>query len=744
MLQEKGIDSVKTLSALIDLLDQLSAADRAIVQQLIDETRLNIQSDTGIVELIGLEAQKRQEQDKAYNLLSQIEAGKLGDELKNYFNTVVASQTPNIFDGLGTDIVIDELTGKSQAQINSQNLDSQTGLVKSEAVLVQGGTTLEEKLAETVNLLDYIPKNEHQSIFNNTSTYDIQSALTRAVADAQGRTIRIPKAGTYVLKTPYTGTTHLNIEGEYGVTLDVSQMITTSSYAITNSGSLTYLGNLIEAVSKKSNQLKLDSVESLKSGDWLMIQNEINSSFSGYRDYYNDGEFVQILGIDTTNRIVHTVSPTYTSHSTASTTKVYKLNSVKTHFKKIHFKGGSNITSICYIYYCDRPTLEDVTFYHEKYSGIGFRTCVNAYVRNVRGINIGTSEDDYGLVFGNSQHTRVVDSNIYSRRHAIALGGGPGLGNIPVRDFRCYNTIIKNDPLSTVGAADMHGNIEDSSYENCTIYGGTNLGGKDVFYRNCTIHADLTVGWLGFVREPLGGTFGWINCTGYSNGDPAISSRGFFDMGGNSIALSENAKEAVTILIQGGNYHLTAETGRDNRTYVGPFLRVSNNGSQHKLNCKVDSITIENRVPLSAIINTINVSGSQESDYMWVDNISFKHQIYSFIISHTVSSTNQTYRDAPHRTPEIRKTETLTFNGTTSSVIGSSVTHSPFRFPRVPSVRIDTNGQVQGKVGGKFVQATLHNATTDYSTVAVYSLDGTPPTEGSTITVTTFSSLREV
>ncbi|MCM5533182.1 hypothetical protein [Acinetobacter pittii] len=122
VLQEKGIDSVKTLSALIDLLDQLSAADRAIVQQLIDETRLNIQSDTGIVELIDLEAQKRQEQDKAYNLLSQIEAGKLGDELKNYFNTVVASQTPHIFDGVTSQIVVDTTLNQTQAQINASQL----------------------------------------------------------------------------------------------------------------------------------------------------------------------------------------------------------------------------------------------------------------------------------------------------------------------------------------------------------------------------------------------------------------------------------------------------------------------------------------------------------------------------------------------------------------------------------------------------------------------------------------------
>ncbi|MFW6699354.1 hypothetical protein ACODTP_17770 [Acinetobacter pittii] len=118
MLQEKGVDSVKSLSALIDLLDQLSASDRAIVQQLIEETRLNIQSDTGLVELIDQEATKRQEEDKAYNLLSQIEAGKLGYDLKNYFNTVVASQTPNIFDGVTSSIVVDNVLNKTQEQIN--------------------------------------------------------------------------------------------------------------------------------------------------------------------------------------------------------------------------------------------------------------------------------------------------------------------------------------------------------------------------------------------------------------------------------------------------------------------------------------------------------------------------------------------------------------------------------------------------------------------------------------------------
>lgn len=120
VLQEKGIESAKTVSALVNILDQLTAADREIVEQLIAETRLNIQQDTGIAKLIDDEATKRIEQDKAYNLLHQIESGHLGNELKNYFNTVIATQTPNVFDGVGTSVVVDDLTGKTQAFINNE------------------------------------------------------------------------------------------------------------------------------------------------------------------------------------------------------------------------------------------------------------------------------------------------------------------------------------------------------------------------------------------------------------------------------------------------------------------------------------------------------------------------------------------------------------------------------------------------------------------------------------------------
>lgn len=52
VLQEKGIESAKTLSGLINILEQLSEADRKIVAALIEQTRTNISEDVDNVELI--------------------------------------------------------------------------------------------------------------------------------------------------------------------------------------------------------------------------------------------------------------------------------------------------------------------------------------------------------------------------------------------------------------------------------------------------------------------------------------------------------------------------------------------------------------------------------------------------------------------------------------------------------------------------------------------------------------------
>lgn len=122
VLQEKGIESAKTLSGLINILEQLSDTDRKIVEALIEQTRTSISEDKDNVELIIAEAKQRKEQDKLYNVLQQIQNGTLGNEIKNYFNTVIANQDPDfrVWEGFGTDVVFEEESGLTQKQKNSQ------------------------------------------------------------------------------------------------------------------------------------------------------------------------------------------------------------------------------------------------------------------------------------------------------------------------------------------------------------------------------------------------------------------------------------------------------------------------------------------------------------------------------------------------------------------------------------------------------------------------------------------------
>lgn len=204
VLQEKGIESAKTLSGLIKILEQLSDADRKIVEALIEQTRTNIAEDVDNVELIIEEAKQRKEQDKLYNVLQQIQNGSLGNELKNYFNTVVASQTPNVFDALDTTIVFDTTENKTQAQIN----EVQTDLNIKQAF----------KNLQIISPLDYGAKGD--GVTNDTVA--IQKAIDSGynLINLAGRTYKSDtlnmkanvtiENGTILLNTPNTTLISLN------------------------------------------------------------------------------------------------------------------------------------------------------------------------------------------------------------------------------------------------------------------------------------------------------------------------------------------------------------------------------------------------------------------------------------------------------------------------------------------------------------------------------------------------------
>ncbi len=181
VLQEKGIESAKTLSGLIKILEQLSDADRKIVEALIEQTRTNIAEDVDNVELIIAEAKQRKEQDKLYNVLQQIQNGSLGNELKNYFNTVVATQTPHVFDGIDTNLIFEG--DESQKQINEK----------------QKFLNDINKDNNDLNVLSYFTKAELAEWKKTPDSFDASDAIIRAQQQSQTPDLKFPQ-GTFVIK----------------------------------------------------------------------------------------------------------------------------------------------------------------------------------------------------------------------------------------------------------------------------------------------------------------------------------------------------------------------------------------------------------------------------------------------------------------------------------------------------------------------------------------------------------------
>jgi len=201
-------------------------------------------------------------------------------------------------------------------------------------------------------------------------------------------------------------------------------------------------------------------------------------SYSQWRPYYRAGEWKQIRAI--VGNIVWFTQSFYETY-TGLTLDLYKLNSVTCKIKNVKLSRGSGTGFAIFSLSSDAMDV-DVELDLKTDSGIYYDRCVSPKTIQSSSINLGANTDDYGVVFSNCQHGRALNVDLYARRHAIALGGSDDVCCVPVSDFRCYNSVLSADPSALAGAADMHGNVRDSSYEDCTIFGGSNIGGGDGCY----------------------------------------------------------------------------------------------------------------------------------------------------------------------------------------------------------------------------------------------------------------------
>ncbi len=410
---------------------------------------------------------------------------------------------------------------------------------------------------------------------------DDSAAFAAARAAASGKRIYAP-AGTYKISQALTGSTDFILEGDGPSTIiDFSGTVTGGSYAIDATGTATQIEELNGTQTVGTNTVTFTSAPSLSVGDVFVIYNPTNSSWSGFRTNYFAGEWCEVESIS--GSVVTTRNQLYDTYAAANV-DVYKITGPKIALRNLAIRG-TTVTGLFRATLCIAPLIENVKADHGANSIIFFDRCFKPTVINPDMSNTGTGiNDDYGIVFGGSQHCKVIGGNIYSRRHAVATGGGGNICDVPMRDVRIIGTTLKNDIASGVFCADFHGNTEDGSYENCTIYGGATWQGKDVEFVNCTITADQG-GRVIYSAEMKGGRFALKNCKLITHVDPSATSRGIIDIGGNSVATDANTVLPCTFIVQDCELY-----GR-NLSGITSFVLFSNRGATVETNFRIEGVT---------------------------------------------------------------------------------------------------------------------------------------------------------
>lgn len=605
-------------------------------------------------------------------------------------------------------------------------ITNETGVINStNASLVSYTAGYAGSVAQTVQskLEQYISVKDFGAVGDGVTDDSDAFIAARTAAAATGKMVYAP-AGRYKLNKAITSSEDLNLMGDGPSTvLDFTGTVTGGSYALEAIGTATQIQNLTGTQNEGLNTVVFASAPSLAVGDVFVIYNPTDYSWSGFRSYYRAGEWCEVESIS--GSTVTVKNQLYASYAAADV-DVYKITGPNVTLRDFSIVG-TTILGLIHTEFCINPLIENVTADHANDSAVYFDRCFHATASNLIINNVGDGGDDYGIAVGNSQHVHIQGGYLYSRRHAVTHGGTDGICAVPVRDSRTIGAVLKNDPASGVEDFDFHGNVEDCSAIDCTIYGGAVLGGKNVELVNCHITAD-SGGRCVYHSEVKGGYFGSTNCKFTTYVDPTAGGRGIYDIGGNSASVTSDTDEDVTFFIRG--CRLFAR----NISSSAAFCLFLNSGATVKTNFEISGLTGDVN-DINSILRTSLDSGTADSDFIIVDNIS---GFPSGTRLH--AAPDSVYINFPHRLQKQTGKESISATSGTHYTFGTTVNFK-YPYPRAPQAFAGGTNLFSGNVAAI---PGLHGLSETQIRPWVYSADATDWNTTSLITVDWIALIDEV
>lgn len=519
--------------------------------------------------------------------------------------------------------------------------------------------------------------------------------------------------GHYVLNKGTICNRHINYMAD-GVATRIDLSMAGAGGAILTQGDLTQIGNLGANVVRGDRKLTFSAAPDVVPGDVVILYNPTDGSWLTDRPSYRAGEMFRVHSVSGNDVIVYGNS---TSNYASASMQVYRMRGVNVTVDNMHFSPSDTFSIAAFkVTFGDRVRASrmyasDVTLY----TAVEFDRCFDVMAQTISTPNRSPSvNDEYGLTISNCHNYTVSAANGSATRHAVAIGGNDVACCIPNRNGLLYGLILENiDLAADTYAGDMHGNCDNTTYDNCIFRNGVLMSGRNPTIRNSTIYGvSSTSGECVYGTECQGGVYTIENCRLVSYGDG-------FATGLIHISPSSSLVEGLLLTVR----NITVEA--PNATANTDVVCLRPRGATQNCNALVTGLQLRAATARSFLRADDQVLATMNSGYLIVDDVFGPAGTALILASAKITSVP---------TKQMRQTGSV--NVSISATPTIAATAQSFRYPysKMPNACVGVSSQTgsdQGVIGAVAPVPVVYSVSPTAVRPAIVSSSGNFPASGS-------------
>jgi hypothetical protein len=296
---------------------------------------------------------------------------------------------------------------------------------------------------------------------------------------------------------------------------------------------------------------------------------------------------------------------------------------------------------------------------------------------------------------------------------------------------------LENDATLGVGAADMHGNVENVVYSQCIINSYAQMSGKNVSYLDCTIYgrgtAYYTDGGCIYGSEIVGGTFRIEDCEFISWGDMT-------SFGGIHFILGSISEDFRLVMYHNLMENRAAAPGSGVR--IVKLVIGDSSPPASRIDVDIQGLNYKASAAANQVLSYSGSNDISTTSSVIVDNITAPSGSTLF------GSSNGANYVIPMRMQRQTYKQTVTTPGGSGATASSSTWTFRYPYPRVPSITA-TAGSSDGSLqtpyrGGKVCVPFARSYSVTASVIGVHTADNATFGSSEDITLYGVAEISEI